>query len=471
MRFISFAGSALASAVLLESDPAAAFFPGAIASFSRGLSESACLSESQFLADDVSAGRQSIRKSCCCSVLRMCERGASDGSAELIGALARLDRKWELQRKDKPYGEWQKLVVGELPAKEPSSSPSLEDFFAAAATKADGRPREQFVYLLEPEPPATPSCILLFLGGATLGQYPHVAYSEMLKRVARRLNAAVIAAPYELGMNHFDLSKESCEAMRRAIIALEDDKGYRPSMPKFLLAHSLGGKLGTISLAATGIGDELQGVGLMSWCNFGVKDIVRLSRSFAKELGFTRSFGSTSPGREPILDGILDFAEMAVGIAGVEFSPSPADTERIVDMKYDASLQEKTRLFVFDDDELDCSRSFVTICKQSGGNGPSVSSLPGTHLTPVYLKLGVDELDLPEDARYIADEFTGGFRGASFGDENNLNTAVDEICGWVLGKPPSREPNWESENADKDDDVWRGPRRLSGGAVEAEVET
>mmetsp|Transcript_20906 Transcript_20906/g.60882 ORF Transcript_20906/g.60882 Transcript_20906/m.60882 type:complete len:468 (-) Transcript_20906:954-2357(-) len=390
------------------------------------------------------------------------------GGSELVGALARLDRKWELQRKTNPYGDWQKLVVGELPPKEPSSSPSLEDLFAPP--QRDGKPREQFVYLLEPEPPATPSCVLLFLGGAGLGQYPHIAYSELLKRVARRLNAAVIAAPYELGTNHFDIAKNACEAHQKAIITLEDERGYRPSLPKFLLAHSLGGKLGTISLAATGIDDILQGVGFMSWNNFGVKDIVRQSRSFARELGIAKSFGSTPTGSEPVLEGILDFAEMAVGMVGIEFSPSPEDTERMVKMKYDEELQDKTRLFVFDDDDLDSSRVFVDICQQSGGSGPAVSGLPGSHLTPVFLKLGVDEFDLPEEARGIADEFTGGFQGASFGDEGNLNAAVNEICNWVLGKPPSRDPSWDDAQGSANNEIWQGPRRLLGGVVDAEVE-
>lgn len=391
------------------------------------------------------------------------------GAEELVGALARLDRKWELQRKSDPYaGDWQKLVVGELPPK--SSSGGLEDLFAPPSPSAAGKPREQFVYLLEPEPPVTPSCVILFLGGAGLGQYPHIAYSELLKRVARRTNAAVIAAPYELGLNHFDLAKESCEALRRAVILLEDERGYRSSMPKFLLAHSLGGKLSTISLAATGIGDILQGVGLMSFNNFGVKDIVRQSRSFASELGIGKSFGSTPPGQEPILDGLLDFAEMAVGMAGIEFSPSPSDTERMVSMKYDQSLQDKTRLFVFDDDDLDCSRGFRDTCRQAGGDGPTASGLPGSHLAPVYLKLGVDELDLPEEARGIAEEFTGGFQGAAFGDEGNLNAAVEEVCGWVLGKPPSREPSWDGDEVSGSGNGWQGPRRLSGGVIDADVE-
>eukprot|EP00568_Trieres_chinensis_P013216 CAMPEP_0183316104 /NCGR_PEP_ID=MMETSP0160_2-20130417/53879_1 /TAXON_ID=2839 ORGANISM="Odontella Sinensis, Strain Grunow 1884" /NCGR_SAMPLE_ID=MMETSP0160_2 /ASSEMBLY_ACC=CAM_ASM_000250 /LENGTH=454 /DNA_ID=CAMNT_0025481819 /DNA_START=92 /DNA_END=1456 /DNA_ORIENTATION=- len=387
-----------------------------------------------------------------------------DGAGELVGALARLDRQWQIQRRNNPYdGGWRKLVVGEAPP----AKPGLGDLFGAPPTP-DGKPREEIVYLLEPEAPVSPSCVILFVGGAALGQFPHIAYSELLTRIARRINAAVIAAPFELGIDHFDLSKRSGEALRKAVILLEDEKGYLPALPKFMLAHSLGGKLGTISLAATGIGEDLQGVGFMSFNNFGVKNTITQSRSFAKELGIGGSAGGMSGSQQgAMLDSILDFAGMAVDLVGVEFSPSPSDTERLVSMRYDEDLQRKTRLFVFDDDDLDSSKSFVESCREGGGQGPSVSGLPGTHLTPVYLKFGIEDLDLPEEAKAVAGEFVGGFQSASFGSEENLGLTVNEICDWILGKPPSRGPAWGSKDSVTEDE---GPRRLAGGAVDAEVE-
>jgi hypothetical protein len=106
---------------------------------------------------------------------------------------------------------------------------------------------------------------------------------------------------------------------------------------------------------------------------------------------------------------------------------------RLIGLKYDEDRQAKTRLFVFDEDTLDSTEDFTSSCQ---GLGPEVSELPGTHLTPVYFKFGLDEL--PEEARGIASNAMGGINSASFGNEEELNAIVNEVCDWILGKKPSR---------------------------------
>lgn len=53
----------------------------------------------------------------------------------------------------------------------------------------------------------------------------------------------------------------------------------------------------------------------------------------------------------------------------------------------------------------------------------------------MFLKLGLD--DLPDDARDMANQVTGGFQNASFGNEDTLDTLVDEVSRWMLGNGPS----------------------------------
>ena len=130
-------------------------------------------------------------------------------------------------------------------------------------------------------------------------------------------------------------------------------------------------------------------------------------------------------------------------------------------------LQDKTRLFVFDDDGLDSSEGFLNACQEAGGDGPKVSGLEGSHLGPVYINLNLDDLDLPDEARGIAGEMSGGFQGASFGDETVMQGAVNEVCNWVLGKQPTR-PARSSATSDKATSV--GQRRLAGGVIDAEIE-
>mmetsp|Transcript_17958 Transcript_17958/g.39282 ORF Transcript_17958/g.39282 Transcript_17958/m.39282 type:complete len:463 (+) Transcript_17958:62-1450(+) len=383
--------------------------------------------------------------------------GGMEGTGELVTALARLDEQWKLSTDRRRIGEWQKLVIEEQPT----------DYKWSDEVTPPPAVKEEFVYLLEPTPPTTPSCVILFTGGAGLGTYPHIAYSELLKRTSARLNAAVIAAPYDIGLDHFEIAKKNGELLRKAVIKLEDERGYSDSLPKFMLSHSLGGKLQTLSLAATGIGQELQGIGFMSYNNFGFGSVVQQTKTFAKELqGGMSGGGRSSMGiDEEMMDGIMNFAEMAIGMVGIEFSPSPADTERIVSSKFDSELQQKTRLFVFDDDDLDSSEDFVEACKAGDGAGPSVSGLPGSHLAPVYIKLGLNDLDLPEEARDIAGEVSGGFQSASFGDEDLMQGAVNEVCDWILGKGPTRGPRRSDVG-----NTWSDQKRLSGGIIDAEVD-
>jgi hypothetical protein len=358
------------------------------------------------------------------------------GAAELTSALATLDRQQNTRSSKRPTGGkpgWTKLILEPEPPADDDSGNDKEEYSLPQ--------QEEFVYLLEP--PSTPSMVILFLGGAGLGQYPNIAYSEMLSRISKRLNAAIIAAPYPLSLDHFDLSKKAGEALRRAVVQCEEKGNYSASLPKFYLGHSLGSKLLGIALAASGVRD-VDGIGLMSYNNFGFKNTIAMGKDFADEFNKSQGKGGDTAGGGGMggvdLDQILDFAGEAVSMMGFEFSPDPDAMDRIIQMKYDEQLQKKTRMFIFDDDDLDSSPSFLEACNEGSGSGPSVSRLPGKHLSPVYIKLGIDDLDLPEGARPFVSEAAGGFQNASFGDEDAMNGAVGEICNWIMGQEPSRPP-------------------------------
>lgn len=124
-----------------------------------------------------------------------------------------------------------------------------------------------------------------------------------------------------------------------------------------------------------------------------------------------------------LMSTIFSVAELAVGAIGLDFTPSKEEMNRLIQLRYDRTNQEKTRLFVFDSDTLDSSREFVQDCRN--GVGPSVSGLQGSHLTPVFFL-----------------ESKGAAGASSFGKEQELNALVDEVVGWIKGKGPSRGPNW-----------------------------
>ena len=368
-------------------------------------------------------------------------RAGGDDFSELTSALARLDQQWAIQQRSKrTRSRWSKLLLPD----DPDESVTEESPDATTSNN----PSQDFVWILEPPANSIPSCVIVFTGGAGLGQFPHIAYNELLSRVSDRLNAVVMAAPYQVGLDHFSLAKKTGENLRRALVYCEDDpsRQFPSSIPTYSLAHSLGCKLQTIYMGATK--QEFDGVGFMSFNNFSFGQTISMARMFAETIRKnTRSnpIPNNPLDNEEIMNTLFAFAENVVGAIGVDFSPNAADTERLIQLRYDDLLQGKTRLFVFDEDNLDNSKEFVDNC--SGGPGPSASGLPGGHLAPVYFKLALEDLDLddvPPDAMDMAKEAMGGFESASFGDEEALNELVDEVCNWILGKPPSRGPNWES---------------------------
>lgn len=368
-------------------------------------------------------------------------QAGNDDFSELTSALARLDQQWKIQQKGKK-SRWSKLIL----PKDPDQDVVEQSPSASFSTSL-----EDFVWILEPPSNTIPSCVIVFTGGAGLGQFPHIAYNELLSRISDRLNAVCIAAPYQVGLDHFGLAKQTGERIRRALVYCEDDpsRQYPPNLPTYCLAHSLGCKLQTIYVSATG--QQFEGMGFMAFNNFSFGQTISMARTFAEQIrkttgsGRSESFGKSNPlENEEILNTLFAFAENIVGAIGVDFTPNAIDTQRLIQLRYDDILQQKTRLFVFDEDNLDNSKEFVQNC--SGGSGPTASGLPGGHLAPVFFKFGLDDLDisndLPPEAKDMAREAMGGIQSASFGNEEDLQHLVNEICSWILGKPPTREPIW-----------------------------
>lgn len=202
---------------------------------------------------------------------------------------------------------------------------------------------------------------------------------------------------------------------------------------------SLGCKLQTIYVAATG--QNYRGMGYLAFNNFGFGQTLQMARSFAEQLRGSGKFDKqTTQKSEEAFNMIFGMAETFLGAMGLDFSPSSQDTERLIELKFNEELQQKTRLFVMDDDDLDSSQQFMQCCEK--GPGPTLSGVPGTHLTPVYFKFGVDSF--PEETRGMSREILGGLESASLGDEGSLNDLVDEVSSWILGKPPSRPPHWQA---------------------------
>ena len=105
----------------------------------------------------------------------------------------------------------------------------------------------------------------------------------------------------------------------------EDELQYPPSLPVYCLAHSLGCKLSTIYMAATD--QEYDGVAFMSYNNFGFGRTIGMAREFADAIGASVSMGQAAPSpfrqdsTRKILEQVFEFAESAVSMIGIDFSP------------------------------------------------------------------------------------------------------------------------------------------------------
>ena len=146
--------------------------------------------------------------------------------------------------------------------------------------------------------------------------------NEFLLRLSDRLGAAIITAPYNVGLDHFALSKRVGNLHRRAWTYCQEDdpsRMYSPNLPTYCVAHSLGCKLSTIYMAATG--QDYDGVAFLSFNNFGFGQTIGMAKEFAQQLrqssmggGGSNGFGS-SGGFGTGRTGFEDFMGNAAGAA------------------------------------------------------------------------------------------------------------------------------------------------------------
>jgi Protein of unknown function (DUF1350) len=382
-----------------------------------------------------------------------------DAVGDLTSALARIDRQWQIQQKSVgPKSRWTKLRLLKTTTTTEPSNNEQEQQSSIPFVSENINPLgidDDYVYLLEPPYNSIPSCIIVFTGGAGLGTYPQIAYNELLVRLSNRLNAAIITPPYQVGLDHFTLAKETGDKIRRAIIQCQDDttRMYSSTIPVYSLSHSLGSKLAAIYVAATGL--QYDGIGFMAFNNFGFGQTIGMAREFAQMIrnssdDINPPFGKADVAgvSEEMINTFFTFAETAVSAIGLEFVPKPSDMERLLLTKFTADWLQKVRLFTFDDDQLDSTQQFVNSVQS---NNINVSGLPGTHLTPVYFKFTLDDdilndsINISPEARDIAKDAMGGFESASFGNEIELNLLIDEVCAWIKGQDVSRKPSWLRE--------------------------
>jgi len=63
--------------------------------------------------------------------------------------------------------------------------------------------------------------------------------------------------------------------------------------------------------------------------------------------------------------------------------------------------------------------------------------LKGTHLKSVYLQFRIKDFDFDEQMKDVIGQYTDNVQQIYWGDVSELNSLVEEIYEWMMGKPPS----------------------------------
>ncbi|MFN7227812.1 MAG: DUF1350 family protein [Synechococcaceae cyanobacterium] len=183
---------------------------------------------------------------------------------------------------------------------------------------------------------------LEFIGGSYLAATPQISYRRLLEALADR-GWAVRAWSYVPGFDHQNQANEAWRAFRADRAEQPADQAGRP----LRLGHSLGCKL---HLLAPDGGRGASGLVALSFNNFSAERSVPLLADMGQQFGF-RS----------------------------EFSPSPAETLRLVGLSY---RQPRNLLVRFQRDGLDQSRRLLAVLQERPNDATSLQELPGDHLTP-----------------------------------------------------------------------------------------
>ncbi|MFM2122353.1 MAG: hypothetical protein RLZZ589_790 [Cyanobacteriota bacterium] len=184
--------------------------------------------------------------------------------------------------------------------------------------------------------PPDPQGRVDFIGGSYLAATPQLSYRRLLEALARQ-GLEVWAWSYVPGFDHQAQANEAWRAFR----------GERSALPVLRLGHSLGCKL---HLLAPDNGRGCSGLAALSFNNFSAERSVPLLADLGPRLGISS-----------------------------EFSPSPEETLRLVGREY---RQPRNLLVRFSRDGIDQSQRLLDQLRQRPGDGSSLVTLPGDHLTP-----------------------------------------------------------------------------------------
>lgn len=254
-----------------------------------------------------------------------------------------------------------------------------------------------------------PRAVVLFLGGFGAGFAPRTFYSNILRQLCNRADAAIIA--YRLPA--LPLPNHSVEAVRAAsafcstLATLRDEPSNRVlgSLPTVGVGHSLGSKLLLLICVDQAMREKLRidGNVFMSFSNARIRDAIPNASNFqsttvssaevADGVRKVRQFlNSWAPPNETVqnvktsIDGVLDsvsglasaFAPDATG----DFVPTVEETLALAGGKYNIS---DNVVLKFRNDTIDNGADLYRVLRSRFGESGATMwrEIKGTHVTPI----------------------------------------------------------------------------------------
>jgi len=214
--------------------------------------------------------------------------------------------------------------------------------------------------------PAQPRAVIHFLGGAFVGAAPQVFYSRLLEELAR-MGMAIVATPYSTDIDHAQLALNAAQSLHRS---LQSKDLLR--LPLFGLGHSLGCKLQILScLAVPSLGSQRRGNIFLAYSNAGLE----------RALPMLQALAQAWPQQQ-----LSDLWRMWMGSSSppvnlwLEFEPSPAETNRLIEEQYPVS---NNLLVEFRHDDIDdIPLLYQQLCRKYRSY-TEWQHLEGDHLTPL----------------------------------------------------------------------------------------
>lgn len=197
--------------------------------------------------------------------------------------------------------------------------------------------------------PSRPKAILHFLGGAFLATAPSITYRWLLEQLANA-GYAVVATSFVNSFDHLAIASHVLRCFENCLERLQASKTSSLPLKRYLpiygIGHSMGCKLHLIGASVFPV--ERAGNILISFNNFAARDAV--------------------PG--------LQISPMA----NVEFTPSPEETNRLIEERYQV---RRNLLIKFNADNIDQSLGLSNLLRSRFAEMVTLVKLNGNHLTPL----------------------------------------------------------------------------------------